>query len=314
MDTGGVLIKHILRPGVAALVTVTLIPSSSFAQPLSEAEQLLLYSNLLPSLNIRPTYPIVRDATQPATEVTLNSFVRQSNACGRSSIQLAQGLGTVIQRTGNVITVKNAFSIEPLDFLGTCSTMMALSLGTLAFSPGKYTVRALPFGGPYSESEQVQEPQRRTQELSFAVLTQAQAQKGLVEIPAQDSVQSGVGLISGWSCVADAVEISIDGGARIKVPSESPRGDVESVCSHPNAGFGLLMNYNTLSEGEHTVQLYVKGVAIGDLRKFKVVKPKGEFARGLVKQITVADFPETGKSTTLDWREGEQRFGIKEVK
>jgi hypothetical protein len=294
-----------------SLLGYTLFHDALKAQTQS-ADQLLLNSNLAPSLSVRPKYPIVLDATRSATEVMLNSFVRETGACGRGSVQLAQLLGTRVERTGNVIAVANAFLVAQLDSTGTCSATMAVDLGPLV--SGKYSLRAIPVGGPYSESDQAQEPVRRTQELSFAVLTLAQAQKGVVEIPAQDSVQSGVGLISGWSCVADGVEISIDGGTRIKVPSESPRGDVESVCSHPNAGFGLLMNYNTLSEGEHTVQLYAKGVALGDLRKFKVVKPKGEFARGLAKQITVADFPDPGKSTTLDWREGEQRFGIKEVK
>jgi hypothetical protein len=308
--------KHCFCSRSFSVVVVSLLASTFFYTALraqtANAGQQIVSSNLAPSISVRPKYPIVFDAKASASEVTLNTFVRDTGACGRSSIQLAQTLGTRVERVGNTISVENAFSVVQLDFTGTCSTTMAIDLGLL--TPGKYSLRAIPKGGPYAESRQREEPLIRTQELSFAVLTLDQARKGLIEIPAQDSVQSGVGLISGWSCLAEAVEISIDDGTRIKVPTESPRGDVESVCSHANAGFGLLMNYNTLSEGEHMLQLFAKDIAIGDVRKFKVVKPKGEFARGLVKQLTVPDFPEPGKSTTLDWREGEQRFGIKEVK
>ncbi len=216
----------------------------------------------------------------------------------------------LLSRIGNAFTLIHAY--EPDGLSGSnCYSTKSIQLGKLP--AGKYEVDIVPTGGPYRPEDLILPPFLNTK-LTFAVLSLFQARQGVIEIPAEGSVQSGVGIISGWSCLAEIVEISIDGGARIKVPSESPRADVEAVCSHPNAGFGLLTNFNTLAEGDHTLQLYAKGIALGGLRKFTVVKPKGEFATGLRKETTAADFPDTGKTTTLDWRESEQRFGIKSVK
>lgn len=45
------------------------------------------------------------------------------------------------------------------------------------------------------------------------------------ESPAQHSIQSGVGLIRGWACDADKVEVSIDGGERIRIAYGTSRAD-----------------------------------------------------------------------------------------
>ena len=79
----------------------------------------------------------------------------------------------------------------------------------------------------------------------LVVLNLDQAAKALIENPAQGTTQSGVGLISGWACVADRIEISIDGGPRTKVEGNMPRADVKPVCGHGTGGFGLLINFNT---------------------------------------------------------------------
>ncbi len=295
-----------LISNVSVLVCCALIAQPSFSQP-ADPDALSFRSRLMPQIDVIPKYPVAI-----GDSILLSVFTRNGPACVRSPQQIVESLGTKVNRSGNSVVVDNAFSIIPLDNVSICATVFPISLGT--FQPGKYTVRAIPFPGPYPEDRQRDEPILRTQEITFAVLTKEQAQKALIEIPAADSVQSGVGLISGWACIADDIELALNGGARIRVPSESGRADVEPVCSHPNAGFGLLFNYNTLSEGDHALQLYVKGVAMGEPRKFKVVRPKGEFARGLTRTVTVPDFPEPGKTTTLDWREAEQRFGIREVK
>jgi hypothetical protein len=307
MDT-----KRFVFGVIGPALTFSLVASSVSSAQTSSSSQMLIKGNLSPDVRVHPKYAVLPETGSAFRDVIVSSLIRDTGACAKSSAQLIPLLGTRVSRVGSEIAVDNAFSIFQLDRTGTCSTMFSIELGSLP--AGKYSLSAFPIGGPYSQSVQQEEPSLRTQKISFAILTADQATKASIEIPSQDSVQSGIGLISGWSCVAEAVEISIDGGTRIKVPSESPRGDVESACSHPNAGFGLLTNFNTLSEGEHTIQLYAKGVALGDVRRFKVVKPKGEFARGLSRAVTVTDFPEPGKTTTLDWREGEQRFGIREVK
>ena len=148
----------------------------------------------------------------------------------------------------------------------------------------------------------------------FVVLNLDQAGKAAIENPAPGKVQSGIGLISGWACVADRVEISIDGGPRINVQGNMPRGDVTPICGHGTAGFGLLTNFNLLGAGTHTIQAYVKGVPVGQSTSFDVVVPAGEFVRGLTQEIAIPNFPSVGKTATIDWREAEQNFGLKDVR
>lgn len=93
-----------------------------------------------------------------------------------------------------------------------------------------------------------------------------------------------------------------------------PRADVKPVCGHSTAGFGQLINFNTLGAGQHTIQVFVKGVPIGEPTRFNVLVPAGEFMTGIRHELTVTDFPATGKTATIDWREAEQNFGLKDVR
>ena len=133
-----------------------------------------------------------------------------------------------------------------------------------------------------------------------------------LENPQPGSFQSGIGLISGWSCQGPNIGISIDGQAPIAVPYGSPRADTAAKCgaSNTNGGFGLLFNFNTLGDGLHTVQLFVNGAARGGPTQFTVTAPAGEFLMGESKRIVVPDFPVAGKSTVLVWQQSQQNFAI----
>lgn len=179
------------------------------------------------------------------------------------------------------------------------------------FGPGVYKLSA---EGRPGDNSNAQPPTTVTFTREFVVLTLEQAGKALIENPSPGSAQSGVRLISGWACVADRVEISIDGGERVRVGGESARGDVLSVCGHQNAGFSQLLNFNLLGAGDHTLQLFVKGVAIGEPTRFIVVIPEGEFIRGLKREAVITDFPSAGKNAIIDWRESEQNFRLREIR
>ena len=122
----------------------------------------------------------------------------------------------------------------------------------------------------------------------------------------------GIGLLSGWSCQGPNITVSIDGQPPLPAPYGSPRGDTASTCGAANtsSGFGLLFNFNTLGSGPHTAQLFVNGVARGNLTQFMVTVPAGEFLTGQSKQILVPDFPVPGKSTVLVWQQSLQNFAI----
>ncbi len=133
-----------------------------------------------------------------------------------------------------------------------------------------------------------------------------------LENPASGSYQSGIGLISGWSCQGP-ITVTVD-GVSISAPYGGPRADTASLCSgSSNNGFGLLVNYNNFGAGSHTAQLYVNGVASGSPSTFRVTVPSGEYMTGLSKSVTVSNFPSAGRTTTLIWQESQQNFAIQSV-
>jgi len=132
-----------------------------------------------------------------------------------------------------------------------------------------------------------------------------------LENPGPASFQSGIGLISGWSCQGP-VSLVID-GIETKVAYGSPRADAMPTCGAPDAGFGVLVNYNDLGAGVHTAQLWVNGVAKGEPRQFTVTVPINAFMRGISRSVTVPDFPTAGRTATLVWQEEMQNFAIQSV-
>lgn len=129
------------------------------------------------------------------------------------------------------------------------------------------------------------------------------------EVPSQDSVQSGVGLIRGWACDADRVEISIDGGDLVPLAYGTTRGDTESICNDTNNGYGMVMAWGLLGEGTHRMQTFVDGEQISDVQ-FEVAGIGEEFAKGLNGTYELQDFPAPGESVTIEWSEAAQNFII----
>ena len=148
--------------------------------------------------------------------------------------------------------------------------------------------------------------------LAAGVATPSFAQQSSLENPQPSSFQSGIGIVSGWSCAGN-VQVVVDGNP-LAVAYGTPRADVASTCGgNANVGFGLLLNYNTLGPGTHTAQLRVGGVNVGAPIQFTVTVPQGEFPLGLSGQVTIAGFPAAGKSTTLRWQQSQQNFAIVSV-
>ena len=52
----------------------------------------------------------------------------------------------------------------------------------------------------------------------------------VLENPAPGSFQSGIGLISGWVCDAQAITISFDGGPPQEAAYGTSRGDTQAAC------------------------------------------------------------------------------------
>jgi hypothetical protein len=136
-----------------------------------------------------------------------------------------------------------------------------------------------------------------------------------LENPQPGSFQSGIGLVSGWSCQGSTITITVDGSVQLPVPYGSSRADTASACggSNTSTGFGLLINFNLLGAGTHAAQLFVNGAPKGEPVQFTVIVPSGQFLTGAAATITVPNFPSTGKTTTLIWQEAQQNFAVRSV-
>ena len=135
---------------------------------------------------------------------------------------------------------------------------------------------------------------------------------GFLENPGAASFQSGIGVISGWTCAAEAVEIVLNGGEPQEAAYGTERLDTAGVCGDTDNGFGLLFNWNLLGDGEHEVVAVVDGVEL-DRATVTVTTLGAEFLRGVTGECTVEDFPMLGETVTLAWQQNSQNFVITEV-
>ena len=134
---------------------------------------------------------------------------------------------------------------------------------------------------------------------------------GSLENPAPAAFQSGLGVISGWVCEAEAVTIEIETAhgevVELAAAYGTERADTAAVCGDIGNGFGLLFNWNLLGEGEHAVVVLVDGIELG--RAAVTVTTLGEeFMRGAAAECVVADFPSVGETVALTWQESSQNF------
>ena len=140
---------------------------------------------------------------------------------------------------------------------------------------------------------------------------------GYLENPGPNSFQSGIGVLSGWVCDAEIVEIEINGETHpaaygTERLDTAGRKDGTVICGDVDNGFGLLFNWNRLGAGEHTVVALVDGVELG--RALVTVTTLGaEFLRDAEGECVADDFPLAGQTTTLEWQQSSQNFVITDV-
>ena len=150
-----------------------------------------------------------------------------------------------------------------------------------------------------------------------AMLTESGTQScgRALENPREYSPQSGIGVISGWVCEAEAITIEFEHGETGEVSSTTAgygtsRGDTMDVCGDDNNGFSLLFNWNLLGDGMHTVRTLADGVEFGRSSVMVSSLGLGEFVTGLSGTYPLADFPLMGITTTIQWEQSLQNFVI----
>jgi PhoPQ-activated pathogenicity-related protein len=133
--------------------------------------------------------------------------------------------------------------------------------------------------------------------------------KANLESPQQSSFESGVGLIRGWVCDANTVEVQIDGGARQRVAYGTTREDTAATCGDTNNGFGYTFNWNRLGNGDHTLRAFADGAEFANTT-FTTTTLGVEYLQGASGQYVLSNFPQAGKDVTLRWSEPHQNFVI----
>ncbi|MDE2812577.1 MAG: thermonuclease family protein, partial [Gemmatimonadota bacterium] len=93
----------------------------------------------------------------------------------------------------------------------------------------------------------------------------ARLEERVLENPRAGSMQSGLGVISGWVCETAQIEIEFTHGtsgavSRWTAGYPTSRGDTRAVCEDDGEnGFSLLFNWNLLGAGRHLVRALADG-------------------------------------------------------
>ena len=133
---------------------------------------------------------------------------------------------------------------------------------------------------------------------------------GFVDNPQPDSAQSGIGVLSGWVCEAETVEVELNGELQ-QAAYGTERADTQRNCGDTNNGFGLLYNWNKLGDGVHTVRVLVDGIEFATLPvTVTTLGLDEEFPTGLTGGAALTDFPTDGETVRLVWQEAQQNFAL----
>ena len=138
-----------------------------------------------------------------------------------------------------------------------------------------------------------------------------------LENPQPGSFQSGIGVISGWVCEAERIEIVFDDEAtKWQAAYGTSRGDTadEEVCNDDgNNGFGLLFNWNLLEAGRHTVRALADGEEFAHATVTVTTFDDEKFLQDVGRHERLENFPEVGTDSIVAWQTSLQNFVIARV-
>ena len=144
--------------------------------------------------------------------------------------------------------------------------------------------------------------------------------RGVLENPGPHSFQSGVRALWGWVCDAELVEFQIETAQGevefYRAMYGMERLDTQEVCGDVDNGFVLLLNWNRLGAGAHSVRAFVDRVVLDRVAVQVTTLGEGaeeEFLRGAVGECVVEGFPYQDETVTLEWQQTSQNFVITDV-
>jgi hypothetical protein len=74
-----------------------------------------------------------------------------------------------------------------------------------------------------------------------------------------------------------------------------------------------LYNFNNLTNGPHTIAVYADGVLLETNAVTTVQSGGTNWLSGVSRTTTVADFPQSGQTATLEWIQSYQNFLITDI-
>jgi len=144
--------------------------------------------------------------------------------------------------------------------------------------------------------------------LAFASPRPVWAQANL-EIPANGSVQSGIGMVSGWKCTAGTLTFTIDNGPAAPLVYGVNRNDTQGVCGDSNNGFIAQWNWNLVGDGPHTLRAFDDGVQFASAT-FTVTTLGTEVLSGARGEYILPFFADFNTDVVVLWQESAQNFVI----
>ncbi|MEE4376017.1 MAG: hypothetical protein V2J55_00695 [Candidatus Competibacteraceae bacterium] len=201
---------------------------------------------------------------------------------------------------------------DGVEFANVNFVVTTLGVNFLEGANGEFTLPDFPNPGssPMVRWSQAQQNFVLSSAISVPNITNPPSNpRAFLESPTQGSSESGVGLIRGWVCEANTVEVVIDGGALRQTAYGTKRGDTIGVCGDDNNGFGLTFNWNAIGNGVHNLRALADGVEFANVN-FAVTTLGVDFLEGASGQFPLPDFPSSGNITTVGWSEPSQNFNI----
>jgi hypothetical protein len=110
-------------------------------------------------------------------------------------------------------------------------------------------------------------------------------------------------------CEAEQVEIEFDGTTLVEAPYGINQEDTREACGDRNNGFGLVVNWNRLGDGKHTVRALADGVEFG-AATVHVTTFGVEVLTDAQGDYLLGDFPGVGQQIRLVWQEAAQNFAL----
>ena len=260
-----------------------------------------------------------------SVEIQINDGARQRVAYGSDRPDTVgvcgdadNGFGYTVNwnNLGNGTHTVRAFA-DRLEFAQAQFTVTTLGTDFLRGVSGEYSLTNFPEAGRnvtvrWSEPHQnfvIVGASRNPASASVSTVPLATRFSANLESPYPGSFESGIGLIRGWVCNAQSVEIQINDGARQRVAYGSDRPDTVGVCGDADNGFGYTVNWNDLGDGTHTVRAFADGREFAQAQ-FTVTSLGVEYLEGASGEYTLPNFPQAGRNVTVRWSQPHQNFVI----